>query len=500
MPPLRLRFGQLGTDQGIGFDVREAKVAAGEIEGRVLIGADRVVAGDRHVIDGRDVDGHGGGDGARTAVVDAEIERGKRQTVLVGRGRVDEGIELSGGEGVAVVDHRAAGVGEGAAVEAEVRQLGTDQGIGFDVREAKVAAGEIEGRVLIGAECVVAGDRHVVDGRDVDGHGRRHGARTAVVDAEIERGKRQTVLVGRGRVDEGIELSGGEGVAVVDRRATRVSEGAAVEAEVRQLGTDQGIGFDVREGKVAAGEIEGRVLIGADRIVAGDRHVIDGRDVDGHGGGDGARATVVDAEIERGKRQTVLVGRGCIDEGIELSGGEGVAVVDRRATRVSEGAAVEAEVRQLGTDQGVAFDVREGKIAAGEIEGRVLIGADRVVAGHRHVIDGRDVDGHGGGDGARATVVDAEIERGKGQTVLVGRGRVDESVELGGGERIAVVDGGTAGMRERAAVEVEAGELVLTRASPSTSVKVKSPLAKLSGVSSLVLSVLLLATGTSLTA
>ena len=93
----------------------------------------RIVAGDRDVVDGGDVDGHGGGDGARAAVVDPEVERGKRQTVLVGRRRVDQGVELGGGERVAVVDRRAAGMRERAAVEVEVGELGTDQGVAFDV-------------------------------------------------------------------------------------------------------------------------------------------------------------------------------------------------------------------------------------------------------------------------------------------------------------------------------------------------------------------------------
>ena len=83
---------------------------------------------------------------------------------------------------------------------------------------------------------------------------------------------------------------------------------------------------------------------------------------------------------------------------------------------------------------------------------------------------------------------------------MVGWRRVDQGVELAGGERIAVVDAVPPECVKVPAIQIEVRDLSETRASLSTSVKVKSPEAKLSGVSSLVLTVLMLATGTSLTA
>ena len=61
-----------------------------------------------------------------------------------------------------------------------------------------------------------------------------------------------------------------------------------------------------------------------------------------------------------------------------------------------------------------------------------------------------------------------------GQAVLVVGRRVDQVGDLGGGDRIAVVDRHAA-VGERAAGQVEVGDWALTSASLSTSVKVKSP-------------------------
>ena len=133
VPPLRLRFVSWALTRASPSTSLKVKSPEAKLSGVSSLVLTRIVAGDRDVVDGGDVDGHRGRDGAAATVVDLEVEGGKRQTVLVGRRGVDQGVELGGGERVAVVDRRAAGVGQRAAVEVEVGELGTDQGIAFDV-------------------------------------------------------------------------------------------------------------------------------------------------------------------------------------------------------------------------------------------------------------------------------------------------------------------------------------------------------------------------------
>ena len=78
------------------------------------------------------------GDRTEVGVVHLEVEAGEAIAVGVQRRGVDQGVELSGGEGHAVGDGDGAAVDQGAAGQAQVRDRGGDQRIRLDVGEGEV--------------------------------------------------------------------------------------------------------------------------------------------------------------------------------------------------------------------------------------------------------------------------------------------------------------------------------------------------------------------------
>ena len=212
----------------------------------------------------------------------------------------------------------------------------------------------------------------------------------------------------------------GEGVAAVEVGVRRVDDGAAGtvavdgDAAVRRFGgggPGQVVVVGVGRGQ---GQVEGpRVAVLAHGDAGGgalgdDRCVVDGRDGDGDLGGGGEALTVLDGVGEG--VAAAEVGGGCVDD----------AAVDQGRAAV---------VRRLHTGDGEALVVDVGVVGQRiDRDRRVLVGAGRVGARLRGIIDRHDGNLHGRG-GCQPVAVGDCVRDAVGAAV-VGHGRVDNDAAV----------------------------------------------------------------------
>ena len=320
------------------------------------------------VVDAGEVDGDVARVAAAVAVLDRVVEAGRAVAAQVRVGRE--------GHGAVVVQHRRAarGVGHGADGErpSVSVSLPTRSALSMTRSVSSVPGGRVVDR-----------DRgHVGHAVEVDGDVGRVGPAVAVADRVLEAGLAVAAQVG-------IRREGHDARGQVDRAAGGVEHGA----------DRQGVALDVavvvEDGR--GDVVVGRVLVDHDRVVVGDRVVVDALDVDGHVAGVGVGA-VADRVVEPALAVAahVRVGREGDRAGVErdaAAGGAGDA---------GEGEGVALGVGVVGQEVGV-----------GDLEGGVLGRGGRVVDRHGCVVDALEVDRDVAGVGAAVAVVDRVVEAGR---------------------------------------------------------------------------------------